>query len=63
MHLNIFIEKEKKQLEAFLSYWYENHKLAPDTFPLEMEHGDWLEHLATFDPDNLLSPEGDASTE
>lgn len=44
MHIDEYIEKAKRELDAMRELFLANHKESPDMWPLEMAEGEWVEN-------------------
>lgn len=49
MTFDAFLRDELEKLGWFRSWWLASHDLDPDSFPLEMAPGDWVDQLEAFD--------------
>ena len=45
MTLEEYIAEEHKRLDEFKVFWLARHEQDPETYPLEMQPGDWDEML------------------
>ncbi len=55
MTLEQFIANEKERLSKFEKMWKDQAAIEPESYPLEMNHGDWDEQFTIFD-DTETSP-------
>ena len=51
-HLIEFVEEQKKELDRFEKWWFEQNEKDPDNFPLTFDddnEGMWFEQFTLFD--------------
>jgi hypothetical protein len=49
MHLEEFVESEKKRIEDFKEGWEVNNSYTPDNYPMDMSEEDWIEQLQIYE--------------